>query len=264
MSRIEIPIKGVCMKQSTNFELDVLINGSSAKTYWHDGRVYIEGRKGSQFSVRIKNNTNRRVLAILTVDGLSAIDGKDGSFDGRGYILDPRQATTIPGWRLNSAEVASFEFTEPDQSYAGRKGKGKNAGVIGCAFFYEREPVYASYSYFQTNTKYDSPSPQRYGATAYHLTSQSSVAMTTSNASPLARNTLGTGFGEKQSHKVVSSAFNRESSTPSEILTIHYDSREGLLARGVNMERIVEIASPFPKEPGFEEGFCRPPVGWNG
>lgn len=270
------------MKQSSNFGLDVLVHGSSAKQYFHDSKFYVEGRQGSEFTVSLSNNTGKRVLAVLTVDGLSVIDGKDGSFKSQGYILDPWQLVKVPGWRLNDKKVAAFEFTRSDKSYASSKGKGINSGVIGCAFYYEKEwptvTLTKSPDYWPFKPKQEpwvpngsGHSPHWYsssGSTGMNVnTSNSYAAQSTGTSSsfslPLSvrSGSLGTGFGEEKQHKVIKSGFERSSDAPAEILTVYYDSGEGLTKRGIDLSGNIEIASPFPKED--LNGYCKPPVGWN-
>lgn len=282
---------------SNNFELDVLVHGSPARTYKHNGRVFIEGKEGSEFSIKIKNNTSRRVLAVLTVDGLSAIDGKEAGFESGGYILEPWISSKIPGWRLDNKEVAKFEFGTPPQSYVAKKGgDGNNLGIIGCAFFYEKEdltqklldqiadlekyrpkehhhyypyPHYPTYptSPWWTYTTYGSGSQTftvNAGISTMNAVNCSSQAFQMKSKdldSVNARSSLGTKFGDKTTHKVSEEIFDRATKNPAEVLTIYYDTREGLKRRGVDVDWMQPIApSAFPKEAKY----CEPPSGWNG
>jgi len=128
-----------------NYEFDVLIHGKSTTKYAHEGRYYIEGRPGSEFTLLVRNNTGSRILAVMTVDGLSIMDGKKGSLDGNGYVVNPYQTLKIPGWRLDDDDVAKFVFQGKGKSYAAKKGNTRNVGVIGCAIFQEDCPSYVSY-----------------------------------------------------------------------------------------------------------------------
>jgi len=129
-----------------NYEFDVLIHGKSTTKYAHEGSYYIEGRPGSEFTLLVRNNTGSRILAVMTVDGLSIMDGKKGSTDGRGYVVDPWQTLKIPGWRLNDDDVAKFIFAGKGKSYAAKKGDSRNVGVIGCAIFEEDRPSYITFT----------------------------------------------------------------------------------------------------------------------
>lgn len=124
------------------YELRVLVHGKPVREYEHEGRLYIEGRKGSEYTIQVRNRTHQRILAVLSVDGLSIITGEEASTQGPGYILSPRSSINIPGWSLNDDEVAKFVFGKPAHSYAAKAGKDKrNVGCIGCAIFTEK-PVH--------------------------------------------------------------------------------------------------------------------------
>lgn len=134
-----------------NIELEVLIKGRPISEYPHNGQVYVEGRDKSEFSLRVTNHTGSRIEAVISVDGLSVVDGKEAGPASAGYVIDARGSITIPGWKLSDAEVASFVFGGKGQSYAavGQSGSVRNTGVIGVMAFKERvqnrydRPIYA-------------------------------------------------------------------------------------------------------------------------
>jgi hypothetical protein len=101
------------------------------------GRTYVVGEAGERYIVRVQNHTGNRVEVVATVDGLDVIDGRSGSFRKRGYILNPWSTLDIEGFRRSDSTVAAFRFGSVEDSYASRKGKGRNVGVIGVAFFAE-------------------------------------------------------------------------------------------------------------------------------
>jgi len=124
--------------------MDILVHGKDIIKYMHEGRVYVEGRAGSEFTIRLRNNGARQVLAVLSVDGLSAMDGKPAGTDKGGYVMSPFSTLDVPGWRLNNDDVACFEFAGKGGSYAAKSGNDKrNVGVIACAFFDEHVQRYA-------------------------------------------------------------------------------------------------------------------------
>lgn len=128
------------MLKST-FEFEILVNGHPTKEFYHKGSSYIEGKEGSKFSLRMRNNSSNKALFVPTVDGLSIMDGKEASFNSRGYIVPAYDAVTIDGWRTSDDKVAEFFFSSPKGSYAKKMNKGNNLGVIGCAVFKEKERV---------------------------------------------------------------------------------------------------------------------------
>jgi len=126
------------------FSLAVRVHGKTLNEYPHinpegEPEVWVEGRKGKDFVLRIWNHSSRRVRAVVAVDGLDAISGEEASFDSPGYILDGFEKLDIPGWRLDNDNVAKFKFSKVGKSYTAKAGKGTdNVGVIGVAFFYEK------------------------------------------------------------------------------------------------------------------------------
>jgi hypothetical protein len=120
-------------------DLQVRVHGKAVREFQHDGKIYIEGRKGSEFTLRFRNKTGKRLLAVPSVDGLSVMDGENASFNSGGYILDPYEFMDVPGWRLDDESVAKFIFHKKGKSYAAKKGKPRNVGVIGVAAFLEKE-----------------------------------------------------------------------------------------------------------------------------
>ncbi len=99
---------------------------------------FVVGEHGERYVIHIENQSSVRMEVVATVDGLDVIDGKDGSFGKRGYVLAPFSTLDIDGFRQSMDRVASFRFGEVENSYAARKGKARNVGVIGIAFFQER------------------------------------------------------------------------------------------------------------------------------
>lgn len=132
-----------------NFEAFVLVNGRPVTEVTHNENTYIEGRKGSEFTLRVKNNTWKRILVVPSVDGLNTLDGESCGIDSRGYVVDARGTIDIPGWTLDDTAVGKFIFKSqgaPEgtrrQTYAEAMGQGENQGVIGFMIFQEKQWVY--------------------------------------------------------------------------------------------------------------------------
>jgi len=84
------------------------------------GRSYVMGTIGDRYRVRVTNPTGRRVEAVVSVDGLDAIDGRTASVDDkRGYVIAPYGEVTIEGFRTSLDQVATFRFSSVRDSYAG-------------------------------------------------------------------------------------------------------------------------------------------------
>lgn len=112
--------------------------GRPLPTYDFGSRRYVVGSDGERYVMQLRNNTGHRIEAVATVDGLDVIDGRPGSLEKRGYLLRPWATVEIDGFRQNMSEVAAFRFGAVSASYAAKKGDDRNVGVIGVAFFNER------------------------------------------------------------------------------------------------------------------------------
>lgn len=103
------------------------------------GRWFVIGEQGRRYSIALRNETDYRLEAVMSVDGLDVVDGRPASLRKRGYILEPRQRLVIDGWRRSLNTVAAFRFSSVRDSYAQqRHGDARNVGVIGVALFHER------------------------------------------------------------------------------------------------------------------------------
>jgi len=228
-----------------HFEIEVMVHGRPIVEYANKNNIFVEGKKGSEYTLKIRNNSDRKALVVLSVDGLSIITGQTASKNDGGYVVDAYNSIEIPGWRLNDQDVASFQFGSLPQSYAAQMGKPENIGVIGGVFYLEKvkQPSYSD------DYKTLAGGPMRgAGGGSFGATSKG----------------IGTGFGRRQEHQVKNVKFDPESFSSAQI-TLRYDDREGLEKRGIHVssphpraDRVLN-ADPFPREAG-----CKPPNNWRG
>lgn len=202
-------------------EADIqIINRSTGErlpTYRHKDELWVAGKPGNRYSIRVNNRTGGRLLAVVSVDGINVLSGENAATNQRGYILSPRDAVEIAGWRKSDQDVAAFYFTSLDDSYAGRTRRPDNVGVIGVATFREYvEPVIE-----QEIGSNMAPAPM------------SSRAAAPSAMADKAERKLATGHGERVYSPVQTVNFQRASNTPDEIITVRYDSYANLVARGI-------------------------------
>ena len=115
-------------------------DGADLDTFFHGGRYYVHGSAGDRYIVRVTNPTAQRVEAVVSIDGLDVIDGEAGDLRKRGYVVPPYGSLDIEGWRTSLSDVSSFRFSSVGGSYAGKKGKARNVGVIAVALFAEQAP----------------------------------------------------------------------------------------------------------------------------
>lgn len=212
--------------------------GERIPVYAHRGRVHVPGTPGAKYSLLITNRTGERVLAVTSVDGVNVITGETASPGQSGYVLDPWGSVEVSGWRKSMSEVAAFVFTALPDSYAARTDRPGNVGVIGVAAFREyRPPRKRPLDLQQQPEQLSGPRAQA---------SESDAARSPAPSAMLKReDRLGTGHGERESSYASWTEFRRASESPEEIVSIWYDSRANLVARGIIPLRSAE-PSPFP------------------
>jgi len=127
-------------RYTMSYDVNILVNGKRCKTYSHGGVLYLEGKAGSEYEIEIKNNSNSRVDAVASVDGLSVMTGKPANDSEGGYVIDAYSSYKIKGIRYSNDSVGGFRFNYKDRSYAASKGDGSevNCGVIACKIFPEK------------------------------------------------------------------------------------------------------------------------------
>jgi hypothetical protein len=113
--------------------------GNALRAFRQSGTTFVLGDDGDRYNVRIHNYTDRRVEAVITVDGRDAISGSEGDFvRQRGYVVPAYGSVVVDGFRQSLDESAAFRFSSPRSSYSARMGTPQNVGIIGVAFFPER------------------------------------------------------------------------------------------------------------------------------
>jgi hypothetical protein len=112
--------------------------GQQLPTFHHDGQIFVAGKKGDRYHLRVTNRTGNRVEVVITVDGRDVISGKKGDYSRRGYVLGPFGNAEIKGFRQNDSQVAAFRFSKKGGSYSSKKGTPENVGIIGVAVFNEK------------------------------------------------------------------------------------------------------------------------------
>jgi hypothetical protein len=218
-------------------------NGTTLPVYWYRGERWIAGTPGHRYAIVVRNLSNARVLTVLAVDGVNAVSGETASWGQTGYVLDPGRSFDIRGWRKSQDNVAAFEFTALANSYAARTGRPENVGIIGVAVFRE------------------APRPEMVPlapAPAAKSSDSSASREQDELAANRAASRLGTGHGQTETSRVTYTDFERARSSPDEIVTIRYDSRENLIAMGVMTRPRQPAPQPNPF-PNSESGFVPDP-----
>lgn len=112
--------------------------GQGLQVWRQAGSAFVAGRPGARYSLRLTNNTSKRELVVLSVDGVNVMTGETAAYNQKGYILRPYESYVVSGWRKSDSTVAAFNFTTLSSSYAALTGRPGNVGVIGMAVFDER------------------------------------------------------------------------------------------------------------------------------
>jgi hypothetical protein len=198
-------------------------------TFAQQGRRFVLGMTGDRYFIRIVNPTPVRVEAVVSVDGLDAIDGRPANLSKRGYLIAPYGDVTIDGWRTSLDAVAAFRFSSVRDSYAGRTGHDRNVGVIGVAFFRERPRVV--WQPTQSASRAAPAAPP--SAADAEAGASKGAAGAAPSPRPESRPGLGTQFGEAHQSYVEEVSFERADATPMNVVELRYDDHEGLVARGI-------------------------------
>ncbi|MCL1634696.1 hypothetical protein M2650_08645 [Luteimonas sp. SX5] len=203
--------------------------------YPHRGRIYVPGEPGHRYAVRLTNTSGERVLVVLSVDGVNAVDGRTAHPSQAGYVLAPWQSTEIAGWRKSMDDVAQFYFTDLPDSYAARTGRPENVGVIGIAVFRESQPRYYEPPYPPPYPPYarDEARAKSTNAPATAERGSSGHADASAPAREIAQQRIGTGHGAREWAPVSSTNFVRASSRPAQVVQLRYDDRDNLAAMGI-------------------------------
>lgn len=231
--------------------------------YWHAGRAYVVGKPGNEYQVTVRNKAGQDVLAVISVDGVNVVSGETASPNQSGYVLDAWRELDVKGWRKSLKRTAAFYFTSLPDSYAARTGRPDDVGVIGVALF-RRKPEPPPVSHFEM------PFAKSQGAA--RDSARQAPEAPASSASPgmkergfaegeLARreeSRLGTGHGRSEHSQARQVTFERATPHPEEVITLHYDSYQNLVARG-----IIVASAPQPLEPRpFPARFAPDPPRW--
>ena len=245
-----------CARAQTLVDLQVLDldRQETLPRHPHRGRDYIEGHPGHRYAVVLQNLTGERVLAVVSVDGVNAISGQTAGSQQSGYVLGPWQRMEVRGWRKNLSEVAEFQFTSLGDSYAARTGRPGNVGVIGVAAFRERQRRY------DYPADIAPPAPMARAEGKAGASADAAAAPYENEArreSALAsRQQLGTGHGQRRWDAATTTEFQRESGSPNQVLSVWYDAREALVARGILPRRWQD---PYGTPEAFPIGFTPDP-----
>jgi hypothetical protein len=270
-----------------SYNVHILVDGNTVKEYTKDGKTFIEAKHGSEYTIKIKNNTARRVLAVVSVDGINVVTGQVATPEDTGYVINGYGSLNLQGYRKDEEGGGRFKFTDKSSGYSKEvDGTGVNSGVIGVTIFPEKYTIHdlirdsqprpfmpspikpwddGRIVWFAGNTLGDSGTPigSALYSTSCEVKSEPSVlrsctasvnycATAQAEAQPF---DSATTWGSEFKQKIDYVEFER--GTESTKIDIYYATRDSLKTLGVIVDTPPAIAFPqsFP-------GFAKPPVNW--
>jgi len=224
--------------------------GETLPMYWHNGRWWVPGKPGSRYAVTLTNRSGGRALSVVSVDGVNVVSGETAAHEQVGYVLGAGQYAQITGWRKDLTRVAAFEFTALSNSYAARTGRPDNVGVVGVAVFRERPRPESPPAVVSRQEKQEAARDAAPAASAGASSANEADARERSDRAAAPEQRIGTGHGRNERSVTSYTDFERAQSAPNELIAIHYDSRDNLIAMGV-IPRPRKVPNPFPATAGF-------------
>lgn len=275
------------------------VKGGKIKEYELNGFKFIEAQENSEFILKIRNNSSRRALATISIDGRDAISGVEAQNSDEGYIVAAYSQTEIKGFRISDDEIATFKFSSGNKSYATHleKFEGKikdgesatNNGVIGIKITWEKEKpipqvIYRDRIVYKDRWPFDQPyypSVWMGAAPAYTSSLNSEVRCFNAN-NAINSEVIPLSIDNSQSKVAnlnnvlrsaqfdMGTAFGEKKNDriihvsferSSEVFTmeIHYASRSALECMGVDLNPKKSIAIPSAFG---EKKYCVPPQNW--
>jgi len=224
--------------------------GRELPVYWRDGKAYVVGKPGNEYSVSVRNQSGDDLLAVMSVDGVNVLSGETATAKQSGYVVSTWESLDVKGWRKSLDRTAAFYFTSLGDSYAARTGRPDNVGVIGVAI-YQRERTQPPPVAFDKLE--EAPRAKESGASG-NRSERSDSAAPEAQSKRVAPSLqpgapLGTGHGRQEESQARYVDFRRATSYPVETVTIYYDSYRNLVARGI-LEQPVARRDP-QAFPGF-------------
>lgn len=234
------------------YTMEILVDGRPLPELAARDRTYIEAHRGREYSIRLRNHTNRRIAVALSVDGFNTVDARTTSArDATKWILGPHQTITLDGWQTSSSKARRFFFTTEADSYGAWLGKTNNLGLISAAVFREKRPRPQPAPIHQPAS---SEKKQRARADA----PEASRVMEGAADEDMA----ATGIGRELDHRVRRVRFEPESS-PAAVLELRYEYHDALVRLGVLPQGYACYEDPLDRRErarGFDDpGFAPDP-----
>lgn len=236
-------------------------NGNQLKTWVHEGQTFVAGEVGSRYQLKVTNNCWDDIEVVMSVDGRDILSGEVGNpATQTGYIIRKNSSDTFDGFRQTDDNVAAFRFSAQEESYQSKMSGGEvaNLGVIGFAVFKSKEK-FRSMKLSSTRSRRKG-SDMFLGSTLDSMSTSRGTTMDSMLGERIPPSQIGTEYGETIESKVTKVSFTRENQTvPNEIVSITYDTIDGLRAKGVPVDPPKAETKPNPFPDMVQAGYAPVP-----
>lgn len=132
--------------------MTVCVNSRPIREYGRRGLTFVEGRQKHPYTIKFRNNSAKRVLALFCVDGLSVMDGKPADNESRrGYIVPAYGTIEVKGWRTSLEEIHDFVFDAKKRAVSTQAEKtDANCGIVEVKVFDEKVDPNSLVQWFNT------------------------------------------------------------------------------------------------------------------
>jgi len=183
------------------FTMSIKSGGDTLSEYYHKNDVFVLGAKGGHYEIALRNTSPRRAIAVVNIDGLCAVDGRELLEDGLGYILEPGVSVNVDCWRFQTNQCPPLQFGYLPRGFEKEMDEPGNPGVIEAIFFFERTKPYCSSNW---------------------------LAQSGYNKKTIERR----GWGAKDEERVIREQFAKEHS-PISTIVIQYEERSAFEEMGI-------------------------------
>lgn len=253
--------------------VEILVAEKPITEYFHENNTFVEGRKNSPFKIKITNHDLlSNFLVIVSIDGLSVLDGELASEDSPGYIVKAGQELIVDGWRKDNSNVSEFVFDVKKNGYATQTNQSGYEGSVGIIIFKEINDAWDSWkngNVFQPQWQYPHSSDNSgtfvFSSTSSTISGSLPVASACIETNTLERRIditpdepLAVGHGDNIVSEVREVSFEKQS-CPTDIFVIFYDTKKGLEKRGIKISQSFEVTEPTPFPASTKH--CKMPTG---
>lgn len=218
-----------CQAAPPPYSVEILVDGQSRPLYAARATTYIEALRGREYSIRLRNNTGRRVAVALSVDGLNTIDARTTpARRAPKWVLGPWETAVISGWQTGFETARRFYFTTEEESYGAWLGRTENLGLVSAAFFREVERPRREATRFAPGT---SQAPKD-GARRQNESGAGARGEAAPEAKAEADEYAATGIGREIDARVRTIDVDLEPN-PAATIDLRYEYRDALVRLGV-------------------------------